>query len=318
MKKAILIATFLFIMSHSLSDVCFSQSTASDSLVVITQITRLADHLLEDRVHEPMHIAVLPFEATEGMPEAHGLGEAAAMLLNQVLLEKENITVIERQKLKEVLEEIGLSQTGLTQEEIKVGQLLNVDYLIAGAVADLGSRFLVAARLVEVQSGSILKSTSMELPASNFLSVSSRLVPVKRYAITAAFRSMILPGWGQFYNNKPTKGSILLGSEIVSASGTIISYILYKQSKDAYERANTRNIALEKYDEMDKYSKINWTCLGLMGAVWLYSVIDSYIDARHEIKKFEERQHARREQLSFYYYPVIDKNKIYLTLEIKL
>ena len=317
MRKVFLIILLSFMSYQSHFEFCFCQSTTSDSLVVITQITRLADHLIEDRVDETMRIAVLPFEATKGMPEAHGLGEAAAMLLNQVFLEKENITVIERQRLKEVLEEIGLSQTGLTREEIKVGQLLNVDYLIAGAVADLGSRFLVAARLVEVQSGSILKSTSMELPASDFLSVSSRLVPVKRYAITAAFRSMMLPGWGQFYNNKPTKGSILLGSEIVSTIGTIISYILYKQSKDAYERANTRAIALQKYDEMDKYSKINWTCLGLMGAVWLYSVIDSYIDARHDIKEFQERQNER-ERLSLYYYPVIDKNKIALTLGINL
>jgi TolB-like protein len=318
MKKTLFIIILFFIIYQSRFEFCLGQSTTSDSLVVITQITRLADHLLEDRFDGSMRMAVLPFEATEGMPEVHGLGEAAAMLLSQVLVEKENITVIERQKLKQVLEEIGLSQTGLTQEEIKVGQLLNVDYLIAGAVADLGSRFLVAARMVEVISGSILKSTSMELPASDFLSVSSRLIPVKRYAITATFRSMILPGWGQFYNNKPTKGSILLGSEIVSVSGSIISYILYKQSKDAYERANTRDIALEKYDEMERYSKMNWTFLGFMGVVWLYSVIDSYIDARSEIKKFQARLNVRKTQLSFYYYPVIIKHGFTLSLRIDL
>ena len=285
---------------------CFGQSKTSEKLIVAAQIKHLKDQLLKDTQKVNINVAVLPFETTGGRSEARDLGEAAAILLNQVLTTEKGVTVVERSRLKEILEEVSLSLTGLISEEIKVGELLKADYLIAGAVADLSARFLLAARLVEVKSGTVVSSSSIEIPAVHFMSVSQNLVQVKRYPMTAAFRSMILPGWGQFYNEQPGKGTFVFGTELLLAAGTVSSYILYKQSKDAYERTTQRDIASEKYNEMDKYSKINWCCLGLMGAVWLYSVIDSYLEARAQIRQYK----SKRGGMSFNYSPLIDNEKI--------
>ncbi len=269
-------------------NIIFCQNPASDSLIVATQINQLTVSLLKQFESQDLAVAVLPFETTEGRSAARGLGEAAAVLINQVLVNRENTVVVERQKLQEIMEEIGLSQSGLTQDEIKVGQLLNVNYLVAGAVADLGSRFLLAARIVEVQTGNIVASASIELPAQNFLSITSGLVPFKRYPATAAFRSMLVPGWGQFYNEQPKKGSILLGTEFAIAVTAVTSYLLYKQSKDAYDRTTQRDIAAKKYDEMEQYAQMNWVSLGILGTVWLYSVVDSYFESRKQIKEYQQ------------------------------
>jgi hypothetical protein len=218
------------------------------------------------------------------------LGEAAAILINQNLISIPNISVVERERLEDIIEEIGLSQTGLTSDEIEVGNILNVQYLIAGAVADLGNRFLLAARIINVETGNILQSASVEIPSNSFLSISSELVMIKKYPITAAFRSMIFPGWGQFYNDKPRKGSIILGSELLMAASTISSYVLYKQSKDAYDRSTQRDVASDNYSEMEKYAQINWVSMGVMGGIWLYAIVDSYIDARSQIKQFRSKK----------------------------
>ena len=50
---------------------------------------------------------------------------------------------------------------------------------------------------------------------------------------------MIIPGWGQFYNNKPAKGGVLLGIELLSAGSAVMHYLLYRQSQNAYERAES-------------------------------------------------------------------------------
>jgi hypothetical protein len=113
---------------------------------------------------------------------------------------------------------------------------------------------------------------------------------IKKYPITAAFRSMIFPGWGQFYNDKPRKGSIILGSELLMAASTISSYVLYKQSKNAYDRSTQRDVASDNYSEMEKYAQINWVSLGVMGGIWLYAIVDSYIDARKQIKDFKSEK----------------------------
>ncbi len=279
--------SILFISILVNYQIASGQDVSSDSLIVETQINQLAENLFQNLENQKITIAVLPFETTEGRTEARGLGEAATILLNQNLINIPNISVVERQRLQDIMKEIGMSQAGLTSDEIEVGHLLNVEFLIAGAVADLGNRFLLAARLVEVETGNILQSASIEIPSNSFLSISSELVVIKKYPITAAFRSMILPGWGQFYNDKPRKGSIILGAELLMAGSTISSFILYKQSKYAYDRTTQRNVATDNYSEMEKYAQLNWVSLGMMGTIWLYAIIDSYIDSRRQIKQFQ-------------------------------
>ena len=289
MKNITIHTGLLFVLLLSLNNICFSQETSVETSIVNSQIQQLVDDLLTNVPDENIGVAVLSFETTEGRTEARDLGEAAAILINQNLISVPNISVVEREKLEDIIEEIGLSQTGLTSDEIEVGNLLNVQFLIAGAVADLGNRFLLAARFINVETGNVLQSASVEIPSNSFLMISSELVMIKKYPITAAFRSMIFPGWGQFYNDKPRKGSIILGSELLMAASTISSYILYKQSKDAYDRSTQRDVASDNYSEMEKYAQINWVSLGVMGGIWLVAIIDSYIDARNQIKQFRSK-----------------------------
>ncbi len=289
MKNITIHTGLLFVLLLSLNNICFSQETSVETSIVNTQIQQLVDDLLTNVPDENIGVAVLSFETTEGRTEARDLGEAAAILINQNLISVPNISVVEREKLEDIIEEIGLSQTGLTSDEIEVGNLLNVQFLIAGAVADLGNRFLLAARFINVETGNVLQSASVEIPSNSFLMISSELVMIKKYPITAAFRSMIFPGWGQFYNDKPRKGSIILGSELLMAASTISSYILYKQSKDAYDRSTQRDVASDNYSEMEKYAQINWVSLGVMGGIWLYAIVDSYVDARNQIKQFRSK-----------------------------
>ncbi len=290
MKKIAIHTGFVVVLLSALNTVCFSQDTSVETSIVNSQIQQLVDDLLINVPDNDFGVAVLSFETTEGRTEARDLGEAAAILINQNLISIPNISVVERERLEDIIEEIGLSQTGLTSDEIEVGNILNVQYLIAGAVADLGNRFLLAARIINVETGNILQSASVEIPSNSFLSISSELVMIKKYPITAAFRSMIFPGWGQFYNDKPRKGSIILGSELLMAASTISSYVLYKQSKNAYDRSTQRDVASDNYSEMEKYAQINWVSLGVMGGIWLYAIVDSYIDARSQIKQYRSKK----------------------------
>ena len=290
MKKYVKYNSFLLFLFLAVNNICLGEESSGESSIVNTQIQRLMDNLLTNLPDKNIGVAVLSFETTEGRTEARDLGEAAAILINQNLVNIPNISVVERQRLKDIMEEIGLSQAGITSDEIEVGNLLNVEFLIAGAVADMGNRFLLAARFINVETGNILQSASVEIPSSSFLSISSGLVMIKKYPITAAFRSMIFPGWGQFYNDRPKKGGIILGAELLFAGSAISNYILYKQSKAAYDRATQRDLASDKYIEMEQYAQINWVSLGAMSSIWLYAVIDAYIDARKQIKDFKSEK----------------------------
>ena len=73
----------------------------------------------------------------------------------------------------------------------------------------------------------------------------------------AVLRSIALPGWGQFYNGKRVKGSVIATAEVASAIAWVVRR---KQIKDRGTPA--RNLYL-------------FSTIGIV----LYSVADAYVDA---------------------------------------
>lgn len=73
----------------------------------------------------------------------------------------------------------------------------------------------------------------------------------------AMLRSMILPGWGQFYNKKQIKGSLLAAAEVGSAVGY---FVRRNQLRDL--GSSERNVYF-------------FSTIGIV----LYSMADAYVDA---------------------------------------
>ncbi|MBC8322592.1 MAG: hypothetical protein H8E70_03375 [Candidatus Marinimicrobia bacterium] len=99
---------------------------------------------------------------------------------------------------------------------------------------------------------------------------------------------MIIPGWGQFYNDQPRKGSVILGAELLAGIATVSSYMLYKQSKGHYDRATEQHHAIQYFDEMEQHAQMNWISAGVLGTVWLYAVVDSYLEAKNQIAEYRD------------------------------
>ncbi|MDP6040290.1 MAG: DUF5683 domain-containing protein [Candidatus Latescibacteria bacterium] len=74
---------------------------------------------------------------------------------------------------------------------------------------------------------------------------------------SAVLRSLALPGWGQFYNGKHIKGSVIAAVEL----GSAVAYVVRRnQIKDL--SVHTRNVYF-------------FTTIGVV----LYSMADAYVDA---------------------------------------
>ncbi len=74
-------------------------------------------------------------------------------------------TVLERSQIQNILNEQGFQQTGACDSEscrIRMGQLLGVDYLVAGEIGKIGQKFVVTIRLLDVGTGAQLFSVDGE------------------------------------------------------------------------------------------------------------------------------------------------------------
>ena len=88
-------------------------------------------------------------------------------------------------------------------------------------------------------------------------------------------KSAIAPGWGHFVTDQPTKGLILLGSEIVLI-GT--SYYFFDRSMEYYNKYKNANYIAnikQYYNDANTPFTYSQIFFSLAFSVWIYSVYDS-------------------------------------------
>lgn len=101
----------------------------------------------------------------------------------------------------------------------------------------------------------------------------------------AVFRSIVWPGWGQYYNGSYTKTAIFSSLFLTTLSAGIICYIKSESYYDKYagitgietDYKNKLRDNWDKYIENHAYSISFFVCASI---VYLYNVTDAYIDAK--------------------------------------
>jgi TolB-like protein len=109
-------------------------------------------------------IAVFPF--TDGGSLGPGREDLSALqvgvqqLLLSELSQNPNLRVIERSRLREILEEQGLvsSRQVDPQTAVQIGKLIGARYMITGVYMDLFGDFRIDARVVDVETGEVLRA----------------------------------------------------------------------------------------------------------------------------------------------------------------
>ena len=93
-------------------------------------------------------------------------------------------------------------------------------------------------------------------------------VIVRRNPGAALLRSAVLPGWGQFYNDKPLKGVIFGTLELGLLSWLIAEHFASEEARNnndepSYQLHSQRRLDLIWYTS----------------AAWLFGMLDAYVDA---------------------------------------
>ncbi|NQT24287.1 hypothetical protein HQ585_02920, partial [candidate division KSB1 bacterium] len=110
---------------------------------------------------EKIAIAVLDFEAKNVNQQN---AEAVADLLRTELFNTGSFKVVERAKIKKIIEELRFQMSGLTDTDqaTEIGRLLNVNKIMVGSVTKLGQTYIINTRIVDVQSGVVTLAEASE------------------------------------------------------------------------------------------------------------------------------------------------------------
>lgn len=93
----------------------------------------------------------------------------------------------------------------------------------------------------------------------------------------AAVRSMVAPGWGQFYKGHTTKGWIVSGLFGASAAGAIAAHIQRGNARAAYEGEADPNLVQDRYDVFNRWHKARDGLIQGAVLVWWAGYVDALL-----------------------------------------
>ncbi|MBN2424530.1 MAG: PEGA domain-containing protein [Calditrichaceae bacterium] len=103
--------------------------------------------------------------------------------LRSEIMRTGSFMLLERSKMSDILEEQGFQMTGCTSNEcaVEAGKLLNVSQICAGSVGKVGAIYTVAIRLIDVETGAVVKTVTEDCKCSveQVLTISVRNVAYK-------------------------------------------------------------------------------------------------------------------------------------------
>ena len=223
-------------------------------------------------------IAIAPFVNLGPTAHEKKMGEVVAEMLVSRLTGKPNITVIERGQLNQIMEELKLSMLGLTEgsNAEKVGKLLGAEAMIVGSVSEVGDKFAISARHVNVGTGQVAFAKEVVIPQAGMIALSSKYV-VKKSRSDALFRSALFPGWGQYYNDQDMKGYVFTGVTLGLAAAAVFQHLQYKNTWDDYLAAKSKEDATTLYDKADSQAGQRNLIIGLAIGIHVVNIVDAFM-----------------------------------------
>jgi TolB-like protein len=129
---------------------------------------------------EPVTVAVLSFENNSLIDKEKfdGLKKGLCDIMITELSKISGFKVVEREQLQKILAEVALGQSGAIDESTapQVGKLLGAKVLMLGSfMRDLGDAIRIDTRLVEVETGKVLKAEEASGSAQKIFKLTKKL-----------------------------------------------------------------------------------------------------------------------------------------------
>ncbi len=264
-------------------------------------------------------LAILPFGKGD-------LNAAAAQAAIDYFENQPKTTIIDRATMQKTMAAQGLTAASRPEKSraLQVATELSARYLLLGEghTGSEGDAFLL--RLIDVQSGNLLKATAAELNGAQQDTLIIDALGTTVEPTGALFRSLLLPGLGQAYAGNKPRAFIAAGLVGVSAGLTLYFGMDYTEKVDLVERYERKDPALL----LDQDTPENWAAranaansdmltaqdrlnalLITTGTLWIANVVDATILGAKESKK--------RKQLYFGALPQSD-GSLQLTAQLAL
>ncbi|MBN2788693.1 MAG: VWA domain-containing protein [Candidatus Delongbacteria bacterium] len=109
-------------------------------------------------------MAVLNFSINNSTEDMNYLSNGISDILITNLAEKNNITIIEREKIQNLIEELNFKNSGLVteKEQSKIGKLSGAKYILTGSITFVNSAYRMVSKVLDVETGDVISTQSVK------------------------------------------------------------------------------------------------------------------------------------------------------------
>lgn len=204
--------------------------------------------------------------------------QALSDRLRTELFNTGRFSVMERNKMQDILQEQGFQQTGCTSDEciVEAGRLLGVDRMIAGSLGKVGSIYTVSLRMIDIETGRIMltKTEDCNCPIEQVLTTSLKNIALKMAGMSSStetqpvIRRETIAGQGDFYfKSDPSGARVYVDDQLLSGTTPVMKEGL---------SAGTHQIRMEKgyysgiqtvFLEPNEFKKVELTLVKAKGGL---------------------------------------------------
>jgi tetratricopeptide (TPR) repeat protein len=97
------------------------------------------------------------------------------------------------------------------------------------------------------------------------------------------WRSAVLPGWGQFYNDQPLKGGVLMGTNLLLLGGTVATYIIGNNAEQTYLGLTGSNADYDDpYNTWSEMANLNHIFYIGFAVVYTFTLVDAIYNGKRQ------------------------------------
>lgn len=127
----------------------------------------------------------------------------------------------------------------------------------------------------EYKNGSYILKTLYATSTSQNQPVFAEERFTQRYGAAGLWRSMIIPGWGQFHKGAYLKGGLILGGTAALTVGIIFTEGQRADYAKRMKQTHDVNSIKAYQTKQDNFATARNICIGAAGALYLYNIIDA-------------------------------------------
>ena len=122
-------------------------------------------------------VAVLYFDNNTGKAEYDALGKGMAAMMISDLSVVQEIQLVERERMQELVKELEMQRTSYfdSTTAVKVGRMTGAEYIVVGAFAAVQPKIRIDTRVVRVGTGEIVKTAQVTGDEDKFFDLEQKL-----------------------------------------------------------------------------------------------------------------------------------------------